>query len=293
MIVSMTGYGRESVTSATHTVTVEIKTVNHRFSEIAVHLPRTFLMFEDQVRQMIKQYVQRGKTDIYISIDGEGLFSSKLEVDWDLLGQYVQAKDEAARRFDLSSKGTASDLLHVPDAFRIVEQDADWKGVKETLIEAVGGAAEKLLDMRKLEGAYLHDDLLLRLKVIQSSVEKLIERAPHVISEYRLRLHKKVEDYIEGQLNVEDERLLTEVAAFADKADIDEELTRLRSHIKQFASILSDGGVVGRKLNFLLQEMNREVNTIGAKGNDFNISFEVVEIKSELEKMKEQIQNVE
>jgi uncharacterized protein (TIGR00255 family) len=293
MIVSMTGYGRESVTTEKHTVTVEMKSVNHRFLEISVHLPHSLLMFEDQIRQWVKRYVQRGKTDIFVSFAGEELVSGKLEVDWNLLRQYVQAVNETKEQFALPSNLTADQLLQVNEAFSVSERDVGVEHVKETLFQAVGGAAAKLLDMRRDEGTHLHDDLMLRLTKVDTCLGKLKEQAPNVVSNYRISLQKKVQDYIEGKLDIENERFLTEIAIFADKANIDEELTRLESHVKQFTSILSEGGVVGRKLNFLLQEMNREANTIGSKGNDVHISNQVVEMKSELEKMKEQIQNVE
>ncbi|HET7579622.1 MAG TPA: YicC/YloC family endoribonuclease [Bacillales bacterium] len=292
MVMSMTGYGRESKEMGSFSVAVEVKSVNHRFSEISVYLPRPFMVYEEKVKRLSGKYIQRGKVDVYISVAGEGLYDRSLNVDWDLLSQYIETLKEARNRFSLSGEVTVEDLLKVPDAFAVTNKDGAEQ-LEEVLLDAAGGALEQLLEMRKAEGLHLRDDLQERLDKIESSVNVLTEHSPKVTAYYQERLSERVKTFLDGKTDIDEARILNEVAVFSDKADISEELTRLRSHVLQFRKYLKEEGPIGKKLNFLQQEMNREANTIGAKGNDFDISVHVVELKSELEKIKEQIQNIE
>lgn len=292
MVMSMTGYGRESKEMGSFSVTVEVKSVNHRFSEISVYLPRPFMVYEEKVKRLYGKYIQRGKVDVYISVAGEGLYDRSLSVDWDLLSQYIERLKEARNRFSLSGEVTVDDLLKVPDAFAVTNKDGAEQ-LEEVLLDAAGNALKQLLEMRKAEGLHLREDLQERLDKIESSVNALTEHAPKVRARYQERLSERVKTFLDGKTDIDEARILNEVAVFSDKADISEELTRLRSHVLQFRKYLNEEGPIGKKLNFLQQEMNREANTIGAKGNDVDISVHVVELKSELEKIKEQIQNIE
>ncbi|HEU5138482.1 MAG TPA: YicC/YloC family endoribonuclease [Bacillales bacterium] len=274
-------------------VAVELRSVNHRFMETSVYIPRPFMIYEDKVKRLLGQYINRGKVDVYISIEGEGLYNRELDVDWNLLRQYIETMEEAINRFSVSKGVGAGDLLDVPDAFVVTEKVGEVQEAEGLLLQTVGGALEQLIEMRKDEGRHLYEDLQQRLDKIEFSVNKLVEHAPKVAEAYRFRLLERMEAFLEDRVPIDEARMMNEVAVFSDKANIDEELTRLKSHVRQFRKYLSDGGPVGKKLNFLQQEMNRETNTIGAKGNDFDISVQVVEMKSELEKIKEQIQNIE
>lgn len=293
MILSMTGYGRHSKQTGEISVTVELKSVNHRYSEISVYLPRPFIVYEEKVKRLLAKSIQRGKVDVYISVEGAGLYNKGLEVDWHLLGDYVTALREAKHRFSLSGDISQADLLQASGVFSVIEKNDGASDLEEILVNTVSGALNQLIEMRKDEGLHLSHDLQHRLGQIESSVKKLKEHAPKVAEAYRIRLQGRIEEFLEGKAGLDEARMLNEVAVFSEKADITEELTRLESHIGQFRKYLEDGSPVGKKLNFLQQEMNRETNTIGAKSNDFSISVEVVELKSELEKIKEQIQNIE
>jgi uncharacterized protein (TIGR00255 family) len=292
MIVSMTGYGRKSIETDAFSVMAEIRSVNHRFLEISVYLPRSFMVYEDKVKRLLAQYIRRGKVDVYISVEGAGLYNRKLQVDWHLLEQYVETMNEAKSRFSLSEELTTA-LFEAPDVFTVTENEGEVEHVEESLLQAVEGALEQLMEMRENEGRHLYGDFKQRLDHIELAVNRLFEDAPKVTEQYRTRLQKRIEAFLEGTIDIDEARMMNEVAVFSDKSDIAEELTRLKSHIGQFRKYLENEEEIGKKLNFLQQEMNREMNTIGAKGNDFDISVQVVEMKSELEKIKEQIQNIE
>ncbi|HET7522015.1 MAG TPA: YicC/YloC family endoribonuclease [Bacillales bacterium] len=293
MIISMTGYGRETKETDSISVTVELRSVNHRFSEISVYIPRPFLAYENKVKSLLARHIRRGKVDAYITVEGSGLYGRELVVDWDLLKQYIDILHEAGSRFSLPGQLSIGELLQVPDAFSALEKEGGTEQVENLLLETVNGALAQLMEMRKAEGRHLYDDLQERLERLESVVNTVAENAPKVAEDFRLRLRERVESFLRDQTGIDEARLMNEVAVFSDKANIDEELTRLKSHLGQFRKYLSEEQTVGKKLNFLLQEMNREMNTIGAKGNDFDISVHVVEMKSELEKIKEQIQNIE
>jgi uncharacterized protein (TIGR00255 family) len=293
MIKSMTGYGRTVLKKESFYITVEMKSVNHRFCELSLRLPRILMGFEDKVKRLINQYVQRGKVNIFITVEGENLIQRAVEVDWGLMDQYVTILQEAKKKHDFSAPLTLDQLLQLPELFTIIEKETETDQLEQHLLDTVKQASLQLVDMRKMEGEAILEDLVNKLKTIQQIQEELYQYSPSVVESYRIRLQKRVNEFLNGNGVADEARILTEVAVFADKASIDEELTRLKSHIKQFYFILESGGVVGRKLDFLVQEMNREINTIGSKANDAKISQKVVDMKSELEKIREQVQNVE
>ncbi|RNA69653.1 YicC/YloC family endoribonuclease [Alteribacter keqinensis] len=294
MIVSMTGYGRSVEQSDSFHVTVEMKSVNHRFCEVNVRMPRQFLMMEDRVKKTIGRFVKRGKVDVFITVGGENFIKRDLSVDWNLLEQYVHTFEKMQKTYNTSKQAFPfSQMLTHEDVVSVDEADDVTEEVQTLLYTAVERAAKQLHEMRQAEGKELYRDLTNRSSLMGEWAAQLKQYAPAVHKRYQERLEKRVSDFLEGKFEADEARILTEVAVFSDKSDIQEELTRIDSHLKQFDAILESGGVVGRKLDFLVQELNREFNTIGSKANDIQISQRVVELKSELEKVREQVQNIE
>lgn len=291
MVKSMTGFGRSTKHLNDLTITVEIKTVNHRFYEQTVRMPKQLLWIEDTIKKTISSHIHRGRAEVFITIDGDAYSQRKWMVDWDLLDDYYQIIEKMKKRYSIEASISIQDLLKKEESFQLVNEEKDSEEVVNTLILAVEEAVKQLNKMRITEGTELKKDFVFLLKQMETSIEKLQILAPFVISTYRDKLKARIESYIEGM--VDEARLMSEVAIFADKADINEEIIRLNSHKQQFAEILEQTVPIGRKLDFLLQEMNREVNTIGSKANSAEIAKEVVELKSFLEKMKEQVQNLE
>jgi uncharacterized protein (TIGR00255 family) len=287
----MTGYGRSNKSTDGLSVTIELKTVNHRFSEHQLRIPRQMIRLEDKIKKVIASRIKRGRVELFAGIEGEGAVSRKVNVDWDLLDEYYQYIMQIKERYHLSEGPSIADLASREDLLSIQEEDAADGKLEAMVIEAVEEAAAQLVYMRKAEGAELEKDIRVQLEKLQACLAQLKNLAPLVIKQYGDRLEKKMTEFLGGQ--IDQNRILAEVAVFSDKADINEEITRLESHIGQFGSTLLLDEPVGRKLDFLLQEMNREANTIGSKANDSSIAREVVEMKSLLEKMKEQVQNIE
>ncbi|WP_338473245.1 YicC/YloC family endoribonuclease [Niallia sp. XMNu-256] len=291
MVVSMTGFGRSKRSNDSFSVTVEVKTVNHRFSEFNIRMPRQFNKIEDKIKKKLSASIHRGRVEVFITVEGEGLTDRKVLVDWNLLDQYVDSIERIKEKYGLDHGLSLQDLLMSEEIILFEETELGNEDLERIVLEAIEEAALSVKEMREVEGKALENDIVTQLKSLQTIVGKLTEMAPEVVSLYRDRLTKRIHEFVEN--GIDEARILTEVAIFADKADINEELTRLNSHIEQFRSILTLLEPIGRKLDFLLQEMNREVNTIGSKANDSKIAKEVVEMKSILEKMKEQVQNIQ
>lgn len=291
MVVSMTGYGRGMAENARMKVTVEIKTVNHRFCEYHIRMPRQLLILEDKVKKKANEYIRRGRVEIFISVEGEALLAKRLKLDWTLADQYIEAMNELKGKYGLNSAPSVQDLMQVGEIFSVEEEHAENEDLEIMILAAAETALKNVEIMRLGEGGELKNDLMKQLEKISSIAGGLRKYAPAVSEQYKERLKAKMSEFTSGI--IDESRLLTEVAIFADKADINEELTRLESHLLQFSGTLGKNEPIGRKLDFLVQEMNREVNTIGSKANDSTITKEVVEMKSLLEKMKEQVQNIE
>jgi len=291
MVMSMTGFGRSKKSTDFFSLSVEIKTVNHRFSEFYIRMPRQFNKIEDKIKKKLSSLIHRGRIEVFVTVEGEGIVNRTVLVDWNLLDHYVQTIAAIKQKYDFDTGLTLQDLLGREDIIHIEEEEAGDEKLEKIFLEAVEEAAASVIQMRQTEGSALEKDISTHLHFFQDLVSRVIEIAPSVVQIYREKLMKKIREFVDGQ--VDEGRILTEVAIFADKADINEELTRLNSHIKQFERILTLNEPIGRKLDFLLQEMNREVNTIGSKANDSEIASIVVEMKSILEKMKEQVQNIE
>lgn len=287
----MTGFGRAKVQQNTFSITVEMKSVNHRFLETTVRLPRHLMIFEERVRKLIASNVRRGRVEVSISVEGEGLLERKLRVDWELLEQYKEMMHLAGEKFNLPTSVTIQQLLAMPEVTAIEEAEKIDKGFEESLYKAVTSAVSQMKGMRDKEGTQLKDDLLKRLEIIEHCVHSIAPLTSVIVQKYRERLEAKLKEL--GRVEMDDQRLLTEITLFADRCDIHEELVRLQSHIGQFRETLESEDSIGRKLDFIVQEMHREMNTIGSKANDGTVSKYVVEMKNNLEKIREQVQNIE
>lgn len=291
MVNSMTGFGRGKAASDSFSVNVEIKSVNHRFCEMNIRMPRQLLKIEDKIKKIVNRHIHRGRVEVFIGLEGEGIISRKIQVDWKLIDEYIQFIKQAQTKYGMEGSITLHDLLNRSDLIHIEENEVDNDELSELVIRAAGEAIAQLKQMRMAEGETLKMDLEAIIVQLETIVTDLQQDAPIVVQSYKERILKRVQEYVSGQ--IDESRILTEVAIFAEKADINEEIIRLKSHIGQFKQTLNVHEPIGRKLDFLVQEMNREANTIGSKANDANIAKKVVEMKSLLEKLKEQVQNIE
>lgn len=292
MLRSMTGYGHSEGYDAGALFRVDIRSVNHRFQEIMVRMPRELVQLEELVKKEVQSTFTRGRLDVLVAIEPDETIDRQAKMNWKLAEEVVQLVRESKERFGLSGEMSVSDFVLIPDMLAVQEVEANVEAWQEPLLRVVREACAALLEMRILEGQELAKDLMQRVENVREHVAKIRSHAPKVIESYRERLVERVRDFLQG-VEVDEGRLLTEVALYAEKSNIDEELIRLDSHCKQFRHILSLDEPSGRKLDFLVQEMNREINTVGSKANDLAISQAVVEVKSELEKIREQVQNVE
>ncbi|MDP4091861.1 MAG: YicC/YloC family endoribonuclease [Bacillota bacterium] len=292
MIRSMTGFGRGEYKENGKEFLVEIKTVNHRYSDIFLKLPRQISFLEDKVRDTVNKSLSRGKIDVYVSFEEFGEDSKSVLLDEPLAKAYVKSLETLRDKFHLKDDISLSLVARFPDILKVEKVEADEDVTWQYLKKALDNALDSLVKMREIEGEGLKKDMIERAEYIRKIVNKIDERAPEVVKEYKLRLENRIKELMDQQV-VDENRLATEIAIFADRCSINEELVRLDSHIKQLIQTLNQEQPVGRKLDFLVQEMNREINTIGSKSNDLDITRNVVEIKSEIEKIREQVQNIE
>ncbi len=299
VLKSMTGFGRGSFKDDEFSVTVEMKTVNYRYNDVAIHLPRFLNPLEDRIRKKILASVNRGRIDVFINADYSASENTTLKVDKNLALAYHRALNEvgAAIGCENTEYNRAAEIMYLskcPDVINTKESFFDVEAVWPKIEKAVGEAMENLIAMREAEGGNIEGDFAYRADLIEEKLAKIEERAPMISKEYydklSMRLAKLLEEH---DITVEPERILQEAAVFADRISITEEIVRLKSHIKQFRHIINSDQPVGRKLDFLIQEFNREANTIASKANDYTLAQIVVEIKAEIEKIKEQIQNIE
>jgi len=292
MIRSMTGYGRGEYENGGRKYVVEIKTVNHRYADIFVKVTRQISFIEDRVRQTVSKSLSRGKIDVYVNYESNEENSKLVLIDEVLAESYINAVRFLKDNFGLQDDISTSLISRFPDVLKVekAEEDVDeiWEGLKIALDEAINC----VIKMRENEGEGLKRDFLKKAAYVESLVEEISKRAPEVVKDYKQRLETRIKELLEQQ-TIDESRLAMEVAIFADRCSIDEELVRIKSHINQLREILDMDQPIGRKLDFLIQEMNREINTIGSKANDLIITKNVIEIKSEIEKIREQIQNVE
>lgn len=293
MIKSMTGFGRAEMNQNGYRVLAEIKAVNHRYAEVVVRMPRDYLLFEDKIKRIVLEQVSRGRLDVFITIEKTEQSERTVTLDQELAVQMKNAADELAARLGLNETIKLAELLKLQGIITVSERAEDPEQLESLLLGCVKAAVLNLIEMRSYEGERLAGDMSSRIDKLGELTTALTLRNPLVVDEYRERLEKRMREALEGKVVIEESRLLTEVAIFADRASIAEELVRLQSHLEQFQSILQLSEPIGRKLDFLVQEMNREVNTVGSKANDLQIAQLVVEAKSVLEQVREQLQNVE
>ncbi|WP_386056370.1 YicC/YloC family endoribonuclease [Thalassobacillus hwangdonensis] len=293
MVTSMTGYGRSVSQVGDGRLTVEVRSVNHRFLDLSTKMPRNLLFLEDTMKKLVTNHILRGRVDIFVTIEGKDLVEKKLEVDWDLVDQYVKHLQEIKDRYDLTGTMSIDIVTKLEDLFQIQEVDQDEERVRKVIIDTLEDALTVLTSLRQQEGDALRIDLEKRLKSAHSLVAELEKRRKIVSEDYRERIKTRIEEYVREDWKLEDTRILQEVALLAEKGDISEEVTRMYAHLDLFAKTMEEQGSIGRRLDFVVQEMHREVNTIGSKSNDMEINHAVVSLKSEIEKMKEQVQNIE
>ena len=292
MIKSMTGYGRSQQVIDGRDIVVEIRSVNHRYFEFSARVPRAYGYIEEKLKSFLQGSISRGKVDVGVTIFNVEGKDALIEVNKSIAQGYVSALRKANEELGLEDDITLSRIMRLPDIFNVVKAEEDeeavWNSVKTVAAEAV----ENFVAMRKAEGAKMTEDISSRLGYIEELVGNVEKRSPEITRLYRERLYNKIKDILEDK-NVDEQRILTEAAVFSEKTAVDEETVRLRSHIHQFRTLLESDEPVGRKLDFLIQEFNRESNTIGSKAQDIEVTRTVVELKSEIEKIREQIQNIE
>ena len=293
MIRSMTGYGKGESENQLYKLKIELKSVNHRYLDVNVKLPRYLIYLEEGIKKLIKEKINRGKVDVFVNFDFSDASSMDVKVDIPLARSFKLALEELKTELEIDDTIRLNNILSISDVIKTEKKELDEDLVWETIKEATEEALDKILQMREYEGEQLKADIFNKLDNIEAISSRIETRAPLVVEEYRGKLNERIQSILEDGTVVDPDRLAMEVAIYADKSSIDEELTRLKSHVLQLKAILSEDGAVGRKLDFLIQEFNREVNTIGSKSSDSDIVKAVVELKSEIEKIREQVQNIE
>lgn len=294
MLKSMTGFGRGEYLDSEHRFIVEIKAVNHRFNEIVIRMPKNLGSLEDKIRRAVATTLVRGRIDVFITVDEYGQNNKTIRVDKELAIAYHNAMKELAVLFSIPLREDVYQIAKYPDVVKAEEVSYDVSLLWPRLAQAINAAVNNLMTMRTTEGLNIQHDLLARIEKLENNIGEIQRRAPQILTEYREKLLNRMRELL-ASVNAEPDetRLLQETALFSDRTNFTEELVRLRSHLAQFKTTLSADEAVGRKLDFLVQEINRETNTIASKANDYTVANIVVEIKSEIEKVREQIQNIE
>lgn len=289
---SMTGYGRARQTLHERDITVELRAVNHRYLDVNVKVPRIYGFLEDAAKTAVGKMIARGKVDVFISIDSSALGDVKISLNHKILESYLDALHEMRDQYALMDDISVMRLARLPDVFSSEKQEADADELTQDVLEVLQAAGADFCAMREREGTKLRDDILSRGQTILKLVAEVEERSPQAVEEYRAKLTARMNEVL-ADTTIDPQRILAEAAVYADRTAVDEETVRLRSHMHQMEVMAAENRPIGRKLDFLVQEMNREANTIGSKANDMELAKIVVEIKSEIEKIREQVQNIE
>lgn len=292
MLRSMTGFGRERAAFDEREILVEIRSVNHRFYEFTARTPRAYGYLDEKLKSLLGGKITRGKVEVSVYIYNKEGVNADITVNKEIAHGYLDALRAAAPELEVQDDLKLSDIMRLPDLFTVVKTQENEEQVWEQVKQTAERALEKFVEMREVEGVKMHDDIASRLGFIEQMVKSVEERSPKVNDLYREKLYTKLTELLKDR-NIDDSRVLTEAAIFSEKTAVDEETVRLHSHIAQFRTLINSSEPVGRKLDFLVQEMNREVNTTGSKCSDLEITKTVVDLKSEIEKIREQIQNVE
>ena len=292
MIKSMTGYGGAKSETQGFEISIELKSVNNRYLDTSIRLPRNFIFAEESLKSVVQSHISRGKVDVFVSVNSSGADSLVVSVNEVLAEGYIKAMRDLAEKYDLDKNIPVTAVTRFPDVLSVEKQEAD----KDELISVLSGVLEEALEefdaMRSREGEKLRDDVLSRADGIERLKLLVEERSPQTILDYRARLEARMKEVLDNTA-IEESRILVEAAIFADKISVDEETVRLSSHLSQLREMMGGGSPMGRKLDFLVQEMNREANTIGSKANDAEVSKYVLDLKAEIEKIREQVQNIE
>ena len=292
MIRSMTGYGKETLCMEEREYQVEIKSVNHRYLDISIKIPRTLSYLEEEIKKEIAKKIKRGKIDVYITYENNSQEGKNIKINKELAKIYIEQLRELAQEEKISSNMEAIDIAKFPDILTIKTDEEDEK-IRDEIIQTTINATEKIVEMKSVEGEKILQDLLKRIEKIENEIEKISKKSTGLIEEYVVKLEKRIKEILKTE-EIDKTRLAQEVVIYADKCSIEEEVTRLKSHIYQFKNLINDNNETkGKKLDFIIQEMNRETNTIGSKANILEITNGVIEIKTELEDIREQIQNIE
>lgn len=292
MIKSMTGFGRAEVSDEKRKITIEIKAVNHRYLDVNMKMPKKLCIFESSIRTVLKEYVERGKIDIFITYEDFTDTNVSVKYNDEVAKAYVSFINDISKEFSLENDLKASTLSRFPEVFTLEEQEIDESELWEYVEKALRDALKMFVDARVKEGENLKNDIIVKLDNMLENVSFIEKRAPEIINEYHAKLKDKVSEYLKDS-SIDEQRIVTEVTLFTDKICIDEEIVRLKSHIEATKDALINGGSLGRKLDFIAQEMNREANTILSKANDLKTSNHAIELKTDIEKVREQIQNIE
>jgi uncharacterized protein (TIGR00255 family) len=288
----MTGYGNAKISGDSITASVELRSVNNRYLETSVRMPRAFLALEDEVKSTVKQHISRGKVDLFISIDSSAADSIAVSVNGKLAEAYVNAIRQMSDTYDLPFDLTSASLGRLPDVLSVEKEETENERISRVLHEALESALTDFDEMRSREGQKLQADIASKLETIETIVAAIEKETPETVALYRSRLEQKLQEVLQTK-EIDESRILMEAAVFADRIAVDEELVRLKSHLAQMKSFLEEGSPIGKKMDFLIQEFNREANTIGSKCQNSDIAHTVVDLKSEIEKIREQIQNIE
>ncbi|MGN1014199.1 MAG: YicC/YloC family endoribonuclease [Butyricicoccus sp.] len=288
----MTGYGRARMTICNRDITVELRSVNHRYLDVNVKAPRVYGFLDETVKSKVGTIIARGKVDVFVSIDASAAGDEKIILNRTILEGYLEALNTMRDEYGLRDDISVMSLAKMPDVFTAEKQEADADEIKNSVLQVLEAAAADFCAMRQREGEKMREDILSRGQTILSLVGQVEERSPRAVEEYRAKLTARMNEVL-ADTTIDPQRILAEAAIYADRTAVDEETVRLRSHVQQMQQMAADSKPVGRKLDFLIQEMNREANTIGSKANDMELAKIVVDLKAEIEKIREQVQNIE
>ena len=291
MIKSMTGYGKGNISENLRNYQVEIKSVNHRYLDISVKMPRVLSYLEEDVKKVISSKVKRGKIDVFITFENSSTEGKEIKINNEIAKMYINQLKQLAEEENILANIEVTEISKYPDVLSI-QNTQDDEQIKKELIEATTIATDKLVQMRQVEGSKMAEDLLKRIEKTNQKIEKISGLSTGLIEEYVVKLENRIKEILKNH-EIDESRLAQEVVIYADKCSIEEEVTRLKSHISQFKELINSDDAVGKKLDFIIQEMNRETNTIGSKANNLEITNGVIDIKTEIENIREQVQNIE
>ena len=291
MIKSMTGYGKSNMSKNLREYQVEIKSVNHRYLDVSIKMPRSLSYLEEEIKKAVSAKVTRGKVDVFITFNNNSLEGRDIKINTEIARMYIQELRNLAETEGIVADIPVTEISKLPDVLTI-QNNQDDETIKNELLEVTNKAIENLVEMRKVEGEKIAQDLRIRIQDIEEKVKKISSLSTGLIEEYVVKLNTRIKELLQDQ-EIDEARLAQEVVIYADKCSIEEEVTRLNSHIYQFRELLNGNEAVGKKIDFMIQEMNRETNTIGSKANNLEITNEVINMKTQLENIREQVQNIE